>query len=187
MAFADVCVTWRAVAAPRFIVALVQVKTVSLSQVASVFAGRAKRESHYKRAQRFLRLFDLPFAEVARLVARLATQPAPWVITSDRTDWYLGRTPLNVLLLGIAHEGVTFPVLWAVLPKKGCCDTAERIALIEEYLRLFGRSSIRFLCADREFVGLDWFSYLRRERILNIRLVSPDPTRLPDQLQFQPD
>lgn len=149
----------------RFIAALIQVKTVNLSQVASVFAGRAKRESHYKRAQRFLRSFDLPFADVARLVARLARQPPPWVITMDRTDWYLGETPLNVLLLGIAHEGVTFPVLWAVLPKKGCCDTAERVALLEEYLRLFGRSTIRFLCADREFLGLDWFAYLRRERI----------------------
>jgi Transposase DDE domain len=149
----------------RFLLALIQTKTVNLSQVASVFAGRAKRESHYKRAQRFLRFFELPFAEVARLVARLAAQPAPWVITLDRTDWYLGETPLNVLLLGIAHEGVTFPLLWAVLPKKGCCDTAERIALVEEYLRLFGRSSIRFLCADREFLGRDWFSYLRREGI----------------------
>lgn len=38
----------------RFLVAVVQVKTVNLSQVASVFAGRAKKESHYKRAQRFL-------------------------------------------------------------------------------------------------------------------------------------
>lgn len=149
----------------RFVVALIQTKTVNLSQVVSVFAGRAKPASHYKRAQRFLRFFELPFVEVARLVARLAAQPAPWVITLDRTDWYLGETPLNVLLLGIAHEGVTFPLLWAVLPKKGCCDTAERIALLEEYLRWFGRSSIQSLCADREFVGLDWFAYLKREGI----------------------
>ena len=149
----------------RFIVALIQVKTVNLAQVVSVFAGRAKPSSHYKRAQRFLRFFELPFAEVARLIARLAAQPPPWVITMDRTDWYLGERPLNVLLLGIAHEGVTFPLLWAVLPKKGCSDTAERIALVEEYLRWFGRPSIQFLCADREFVGRDWFSYLRREGI----------------------
>lgn len=149
----------------RFVVALIQTKTVNLAQVVSVFAGRTQRASHYKRAQRFLRFFELPFAEVARLVARLAAQPAPWVITIDRTDWYLGETPLNVLLLGIAHEGVTFPLLWAVLPKKGCSDTAERIALLEEYLHWFGRSSIRFLCADREFVGLDWFAYLKREGI----------------------
>lgn len=155
----------------RFIVALVQVKTVNLSQVASVFAGRAKRESHYKRAQRFLRFFELPFAEVAHLVARLFAPPAPWVVTMDRTDWYLGETPLNVLVLGIAHRGVSLPVLWAVLPKKGCSDTRERIELLEEFVALFGRASLRYLCADREFVSVGWFAYLCRERLpFRIRL-----------------
>lgn len=155
----------------RFVVAVVQVKTVNLAQVASVFSGRAKRESHYKRAQRFLRFFELPFWEMARLVVRLVAQPAPWVITMDRTDWYLGETPLNVLVLGIAHRGVAFPLLWRVLPKKGCSDTRERIELVEEFAALFGRASLRYLCADREFVSVGWFAYLCRERLaFRIRL-----------------
>jgi hypothetical protein len=149
----------------RFLVAVVQVKTVNLAQVASVFGGRARPASHYKRIQRFLRHFALPYAQVARLVARLVGVPAPWVVTIDRTDWYLGETPLNVLVLGIAHRGVAFPLLWAVLPKKGCSDTRERIELVEEFVALFGRASIRYLCADREFVSLGWFSYLCRERL----------------------
>src|SRR2546423_15574830 len=149
----------------RFLVAVVQVKTVNLSQVASVFAGRAQPASHYKRIQRFLRHFALPYAQLARLVARLLDVPVPWVITIDRTDWYLGETPLNVLMLGIAHRGVSFPLLWAVLPKKGCSATRERIALVEEFVEVFGRASIAYLCADREFVSLGWFSYLSRERI----------------------
>jgi hypothetical protein len=155
----------------RFLVAVVQVKTVNLSQVASVFGGRARPASHYKRIQRFLRHFALPYAQLARLVVRLLGVPAPWVVTIDRTDWYLGETPLNVLMLGIAHRGVSFPVLWAVLPKKGCSDTRERIELVEEFLRLFGRASVAYLCADREFVSLGWFSYLCRERLpFRIRL-----------------
>lgn len=149
----------------RFLVAVVQVKTVNLSQVASVFAGRARPASHYKRIQRFLRHFALPYAQLARLVVRLVGVPAPWVITIDRTDWYLGETPLNVLVLGIAHRGVAFPLLWRVLPKKGCSDTRERIELVEEFIALFGRASVAYLCADREFVSLGWFSYLCRERL----------------------
>jgi hypothetical protein len=155
----------------RFLIAIVQVKTVNLSQVASVFGGRARPASHYKRIQRFLRHFALPYAQVARLVVRLVGVPAPWVITIDRTDWYLGETPLNVLMLGIAHRGVSFPVLWAVLPKKGCSETRERIELVEEFIALFGRASVAYLCADREFVSLGWFSYLCRERLaFRIRL-----------------
>ncbi len=55
----------------KFTVALIQVKTISLVQIAAVLNGPAKQDSHYKRCQRFLRFFDLPFAEVARLVIKL--------------------------------------------------------------------------------------------------------------------
>ena len=149
----------------KFIIALVQVKTVSLVQISAVMQGRAKPDSHYKRCQRFLRCFDLPFAEVAYLVIKLLGIPAPFVVSIDRTDWYLGETPLNILMLSLVYKGVAFPLLWTVLEKKGCSDTAERIQLLEKYLKLFGKDSLSFVTADREFIGRDWFGYLRREKI----------------------
>ena len=139
----------------RFIIALIEVRTVNLSEIASVFLGRAKPESHYKRVQRFFRFFELPYAQVARFVVRLLGVSAPWVITLDRTDWYVGETPLNVMVIGIAYRGVAFPVLWTILEKKGCSDTEQRIALVREFGRLFGYHSIAYLCADREFIGKD--------------------------------
>jgi hypothetical protein len=149
----------------KFIIALVQVKTVSLVQLSSVMPGRAKQDSHYKRCQRFLRFFDLPFAEVAQLVIKLLGIRPPFVISIDRTDWYLGTTPLNILMLSLVYKGVAFPLVWMVLEKKGCSDTAERIQLLEKYLELFGTESLSFVTADREFIGRDWFRYLRREKI----------------------
>lgn len=149
----------------KFLIALIEVRTVNLAEVANVFAGSAKQQSHYKRIQRFLRFFELPFREVAVFVARLVGVPAPWVITLDRTDWYFVTTPLNVMVLGIAHKGAAFPVLWRVLEKKGCSDTAERIALLNEFADVFGAGAIRYLCADREFIGQEWFSYLRSRQI----------------------
>jgi hypothetical protein len=149
----------------KFLIALIQVKTINLVQVSSVMSGRAKQASHYKRVQRFLRFFQLPFAELARFVIALIGLKPPFVITIDRTDWYLGETPLNVLLLGIAFQGISFPLLWTILEKKGCSDTGERVALIEDYLRLFGRQSIEFICADREFIGVDWLAFLCDKQI----------------------
>lgn len=137
----------------KFTVALVQVKTVSLVQISSVMPGRAQPDSHYKRCQRFLRFFDLPFAEIARLVIKLLGITPPFVISIDRTDWYLGETPLNILMLSLVWKGVAFPLLWTVLEKKGCSDTAERIQLLEKYLKLFGSASLSFVTADREFIG----------------------------------
>jgi hypothetical protein len=149
----------------KFIIALVQVKTISLVQISSMVSGRAKADSHYKRCQRFLRFFDLPFAEVAHLVIKLLGITAPFVISIDRTDWYLGTTPLNILMLSLVSKGVAFPLLWTVLEKKGCSNTAERINLVEQYLKLYGKDSLDFVAADREFIGRDWFRYLRRERL----------------------
>ncbi len=149
----------------KFTVALIQVKTISLVQISSVMSGRAKQDAHYKRCQRFLRFFDLPFAEIARLVIKLLGIPAPFVLSIDRTDWYLGETPLNIFMLSVVSQGVAFPLLWTVLEKKGCSDTEERRELLEKYLKLFGKDSLSFVTADREFIGRDWFGYLRREKI----------------------
>lgn len=149
----------------KFAVALIQVKTVSLVQISAVMSGRATQDSHYKRCQRFLRFFDLPFADLARLVIKLLGIPKPFVLSIDRTDWYLGATPLNVFMLSVVYRGVAFPLLWMVLEKKGCSNTRERIELLEKYLKLFGQDSLAFVTADREFIGRDWFAYLRRKKI----------------------
>ncbi len=149
----------------KFVIALIQVKTVSLTQLSSVMSGRAKQDSHYKRCQRFLRHFELPFAELAVLLIKLLRIPPPFVLSVDRTDWYVGAVPLNILMLSIVFKGVAFPLLWTVLEKKGCSDTQERIELLEKYMQLFAKETIDFVTADREFIGTCWFRYLRQERL----------------------
>lgn len=149
----------------KFIIAVIQVKTVSLVQISSVMPGRATQDSHYKRCQRFLRFFDLPFAEIAFLVLKLLGIKGLFILSVDRTDWYVGETPLNILMLSVVSNGVAFPLLWTVLEKKGCSDTRERIALMEKYVQLFPKETIDFVTADREFIGRDWFRYLRRKKI----------------------
>ncbi|MCA1591862.1 MAG: transposase [Acidobacteria bacterium] len=36
---------------------------------------------------------------------------------------------------------------------------------MEKYLKLFGKDSLSFVTADREFIGREWFRYLRRKRL----------------------
>jgi hypothetical protein len=145
----------------RFVVALIRVKTVNLVEVASAFAGRALPESSYKRIQRFLRGFELPYAAVALALVRQAGVPPPFVLTLDRTEWQLGSVWLNVMVIGVAYKGVALPVLWQVLEKKGCASTGEKLEVVERFVRLFGAASIEFLAADREFADRGPFHYLR--------------------------
>jgi hypothetical protein len=155
----------------RFLVAIITVKTVCLTQIASVFPAEAKPESRYKRIQRFLAHFDLDLALVARLVIRLVGQEPPWILALDRTNWKLGKTEVNVLMLALVYQGVAFPLFWSVLGKAGNSSTAERVALLERFLEQFPAASVAYLCADREFVGKQWLDFLVEKGIgFRIRL-----------------
>lgn len=95
----------------KFIIALLHVRTVNLTEVAVAFGGRAQSDSHYKRMQRFFRFFAIDEAVLARFIARLLPiRDEPWVLTMDRTNWKFGKKNINILLLGIAYKGAALPL-----------------------------------------------------------------------------
>src|SRR5262249_6466380 len=61
----------------RFLLALYAVQTVNLANLATVFSGTAKEESNYKRLQRFLREFEVPYAQLAQFVVKFLVYPDP--------------------------------------------------------------------------------------------------------------
>lgn len=152
-----------------FLMALFQVKTVNLTEIAAVFFGRAKVLSHYKRIQRFLHAFQIGEAELARLLVRLMKLEAPFVLTFDRTEWKVGQAWVNVLMLAVVRDGVAIPLLWSLWSKKGCSNNEQRNELLDRFLKIFGAKRIKFLCADREFADTNWLPALRK-RGINYRL-----------------
>jgi hypothetical protein len=149
----------------RFLVALIAVKTVCLTQIASVFPGEATKDSHYKRIRRFLADFELDFAAFAVLVTKLVGIDGPWVLSMDRTNWKLGKLELNILMLSLVHAGISFPLLWKVLPKAGASNTKERIAILSRFVETFGKEKLAYVCADREFASIGLLSFLVRENL----------------------
>ncbi len=143
-----------------FIVALLKVKTVNLTEVALALNPKALKESNYRRIQRFLAGFELDFALIARLMLALVPQQTAFIVTIDRTNWQFGRTPINVFMIGIAYRGLAFPVIWELLPKKGISSTSERITLMKRFLAVVEPARIAAVVADREFIGHDWLAFL---------------------------
>jgi hypothetical protein len=118
-----------------------------------------------------------PSATRARLrVSLLPSEAGPWVLTLDRTSWQFGRVAIDVLVLGIVWRGVTWPVLWTVLEKRGNSNTAERIAGLQRCVAIVGPERIAWLLADRELVGRAGLRYLHRR---GIRLRMRYPSRPP--------
>jgi hypothetical protein len=51
------------------------------------------------------------------------------------------------------------------VPKKGSSNTEERIELLNRFIAHFGTLKIDSLLAEREFIGKEWFGYLKRHHI----------------------
>ncbi|MBM0740138.1 IS4 family transposase (plasmid) [Phormidium sp. CLA17] len=153
-----------------FLLALLKVKTVNLSELCVGFGGRALPESSYKRLQRFFRGFALDEAQLASVVVSWMQIPEDWVLSLDRTTWKFGTQWYNILTLGIVHEGVAFPVLWWLLDKRGNSNSDERMRLMETFAKRFPTARVNYLCADREFIGQAWVRYLLLEPTLAFRL-----------------
>jgi len=83
----------------------------------------------------------------------------------DRTNWKWGKSNINILMVGVAYKGSAIPLFWEMLDKQGNSNTEERIQIISLFIRVFGKERIKTLLCDREFVGKEWFAWLRKEHI----------------------
>ncbi|GHV39305.1 hypothetical protein FACS1894179_04020 [Bacteroidia bacterium] len=149
----------------HFIIALCKVQTITLEKLANAFDSLVHASSSLRRLQRFLAFFMLDSNLVAKLIFNLLPDRANVSLTIDRTNWQFGSTDINIFMLGVVYQGVAFPLLLSMLPKKGNSNSQERIDLIERFINLFGRDCIESLSADREFVGYKWLDYLNRMQI----------------------
>ncbi len=102
---------------------------------------------------------------IARLVFALLPHKPPYRLAIDRTNWKIGSTNINILVLAVVYQGVAFPIMFTMMPKFGNSSTSERIELMQRYINLFGIDTIECLLADREFVGEHWLGYLNFNQI----------------------
>jgi len=166
-----------------FLVALFRVKSVNFSELATGFMGSAQLDSNYKRLQRICSEFELDYQRIARLVAHLMEIPQPWVLSIDRTNWEFGDQVFNILMLGVVHDGVAFPLLWLMLDKKGNSNSEERIDLLDEFFEVFPEVEVAYLTGDREFLGQVWFEYLLETAQLEFRIRIRESDKLDDGCQ----
>ena len=148
-----------------FICALCKVQVVCFEKLASGFENNCNSASSLRRIQRFMADYSLDKDLIARLIFALLPHEPPYSIAMDRTNWKFGQKNINILVLAIVYKGVAFPILFKLMPKRGNSNTTERIQIINHYIRLFGKESLHYLVADREFIGEHWIDYLSFNKI----------------------
>lgn len=109
--------------------------------------------------------------EYANFIMSRLPQNGKFYLVMDRTNWKFGKNPINILMLGIIHKNMCFPLYWKNLEKGGSSNTTERKELLDKAINLIGKPRIIALLGDREFIGLYWFKYLIDEDLeFHIRL-----------------
>ncbi|WP_420380707.1 transposase [Marivita sp.] len=147
------------------VLGIISARTVNLTHIAAERPARAKVASTYRRLQRFFQQVILPDDWSVGIVMALIGNPSRWYLCLDRTNWKIGKSDVNVLVLAVVTERYRVPLMWSFLNHSGNSTTRQRIALMERYLARFKPSTVRMLLADREFIGQAWFKFLKDKKI----------------------
>jgi hypothetical protein len=67
---------------------------------------------------------------LSRLIFSLLPDKPPYQVSFDRTNWKFGKTDINIIMLSVSYHGVSIPLLWKMLPKRGNSKTKERQVFI---------------------------------------------------------
>jgi hypothetical protein len=138
-------------------------------------------DSHYRRLTRFFnhhiakrKLWKWLTMWLIDYVSHWDGQSLTCYLTLDATSWQFGKTHIHLLVLSVVYRGVSLPLYWVNLARKGHSSQRDRIRLIQQANKLY---SLKGMCvlADREYVGKDWFKFLSDNGIqFIIRLTKED-------------
>lgn len=159
-----------------FLIAVVQQNTSNLARLANVLDLQCRKDSKYRRLKRFLTDAEIDFQIFARLILAIVRAEGKYILALDRTEWKYGSVWVNILTLSIVIGNTSIPVFWKTLNRKGNSQLWEKKALLNRFIEAFGIENIEYLCADREFDGVEFVKYLHMQKIpfrLRVKVTMP--------------
>lgn len=148
------------------LISLFVVRTINLREIAVGFNSLAEIESRYKRIKRFFAEFEVNSAIIGKWIIKLfGFENKNYYLTIDRTNWFWGKSKINILMIGIAYEGLAIPICWKLLPKAGNATAKEHIDMVKRFLKIADKDQIEGVLADREFASEEFFKWLNRNKV----------------------
>lgn len=158
-----------------FMFGLLLAGTVNLNKIAnySSRAGKMSKENIYRGYQNLIHTFKLSQAQLAIGIMKMfgLLGNCQVILAMDRTNWQYGGKDNNLLVLSVVVNGCGVPLFWIELDTKGNSDTVERKQIMDMFIEAFGAEKIRYVLADREFIGEDWFTYLDDKKEDKIKFI----------------
>lgn len=148
-----------------------EAKTTNLNEVKDKLANilgnqeTTKPESNYQRLIRFFRTPDEGKQDLIQCLLLVSfcvlglKGRKPKYLALDGTSWEDGLKKIHLLTLSVVINGVSIPIWWEELDKKGTSNYEERCKVMDKACELYNLKGM-ILLADREYIGEEWFKYL---------------------------
>jgi hypothetical protein len=105
---------------------------VNFNSLSNSFDTSTKNDSSHRRIQRFYASLFVDFDLISKILYALKPKVAKYGLTMDRTNWKIGDSNINILVIGVIFKGVAFPILFKMMNRFGNSNCAERIEIIEK-------------------------------------------------------
>ncbi len=150
-----------------FIEGLICSKSVQYQSIASEMRGEVQEESHHRRIQHFMSEYELDYEWVSYLLLLMLPNKGKFTLSIDRTNWDFGGFSCNILVVTAFSHGVGVPIWFEFLDNEGgCSDADDKQYMILKCIDILGKSRIKCVIGDSEFIGNDWVSFLIKEGII---------------------
>lgn len=145
--------------------ALLCTLSVNLARLARAAFPETKTQSTVRRIERLLALNIFHTGVVGRSIVSNLPAQKRYILTMDRTTWELGKRVYNILAIGICFDGISIPIYFTTLDKRGTTNWTEQISFMESVLEIIPACRIECLVADREF---GYSRFIRWLKLMNI-------------------
>ncbi|MEM7657033.1 MAG: transposase, partial [Bacteroidota bacterium] len=79
----------------------------------------------------------------------------------DGTKWEQGDDTIHLMTLCVLVGEVAVPIWWEDLQKAGHSSQTERMEMVQAAMQRYQLQGMTLL-ADREYIGIDWLTYLKK-------------------------
>ncbi|MDP0561967.1 MAG: hypothetical protein QS721_06405 [Candidatus Endonucleobacter sp. (ex Gigantidas childressi)] len=97
----------------QFVMALLRSHSTNLYRVAEEFQTKADSESSYRRIKLFFPDYDYSFEQLGELILSFLDMDL-FTLYMNRTNWKHGSKNVNYLVVSIAWQGTSIPIVWEV-------------------------------------------------------------------------
>lgn len=144
---------------------VIKSRSVVFSEIADKIDKDIKTKSIERRIQDFFQKVNFDYNALGTLLLSFIHHDK-LELSMDRTEWDFGQIQVNILCIVVSIGKMAVPLYFEMLENNsGNSNWQDRISLFKSLIGIVGKNRIGIVLMDREFIGQNWLSWLKRNAI----------------------